>query len=163
MKSYKLALICTAILIPLLLGAFILNAQSAPKRIQAKAYWKPNTYHTDTPVPQPWVAWLHFTSKVSATDINASSVVLKGYNVPTDQFYPIAIYDLAGKGGGSWVVFAFNGYDVLTCALEAIGHMAPGTGHMTTLEISGTLNDGTGFDTYTSGTIVIFDPELPPP
>jgi len=115
------------------------------------------------PVPQPWDAWLHFTGKVSAADIDPSTVVLKGYNVPTDQFTVQKIYDLPGKSGASWVIFEFNGYDVLTCAIEAIGHMAPGTGHMTTLEISGTLHDGTTFDTYTSGTIVIFDPELPPP
>ena len=163
MKTRTLTILSVVLLAAVLGGVFVNQVFSAPKRVQAKAYWKPNTYSTDTPVPQPWIAWVHFTGKVSAADIDPSTVVLQGYKVPTDLFTSTAVYDLPGKKGASWVVFEFNGYDVLACALQAIGHMAPGTGHMTTLEISGTLYDGTVFDTYTSGTLVIFDPEISPP
>jgi len=156
MKTYKLALISGAILATLLVGAFVVTNVEAT-RIQAKLKWQPNAYHTDMPVPQPWIGLIHFTTKVSASDIDPSTVFLEGLYQPTK------IYDYAKSPGASWVVLEFNGYDVLAAALAKLGHMAPGQQAMVVLTITGALYDGRTWSTYGSGTIVIFDPEISPP
>ena len=142
----------------LLIGAYVAEVFSAPPRLKAKAYFKPNTYYTDNPVPQPWNVWLHFaSSSVDASQLDASSILLEGL------YHPIsAPYDLPSKSG-SWVVVPFDGYDVLAAALAKIGHMTPGTNAWAFLGVTGTTKDGTPFDTGMSGVVTIFDPEVSPP
>jgi hypothetical protein len=158
MKPKVLTIISLSILATLLLGAFALNAFSAPPRLRAKAYWKPNTYDTANPPPNPWNVWLHFaSSSVNASQLDASSILLEGI------YHPIlAPYDLPNKSG-SWVVVPFDGYDVLTAAITKAGHMTPGGRYLVFLEVTGTLKDGTPFSTGSSGAIVLFDPEVSPP
>jgi hypothetical protein len=158
MKTKTLTLISIAIITTLVLGTVILNAFSAPPRVRAKAYWKPNTYDTINQIPDPWNVWLHFaSSSVDASQLNASSILLEGvYHCVSDP------YDLPNKQG-SWIVVSFNGYDVFAAARAKIGHMTPGQSYMVFLAVTGALKDGTPFDTGSSGAIIIWDPETPPP
>lgn len=158
MKTKILTLISLTILASLLLGAFALNAFSAPPRLRVKAYFKPNTYDTSNPVPQPWNVWLHFaSSSVNASQIDESSILLEGLYSPMS-----APYDLPNRQG-SWVAVPFNGYDVLEAALTKIGHMVPGQGYLVFLEVTGQTKDGTPFATGGSGCIWVTDPEVSPP
>jgi hypothetical protein len=158
MKTRTLAVISAVLLATMVLGIFVSQVFSAPPRLRAKAYFKPNTYDTANPPPNPWNVWLHFaSSSVDASQLDASSILLEGI------YHPIsAPYDLASKSG-SWIVVPFDGYDVLTAAITKAGHMTPGQSYMVFLEVTGQTNDGTPFSTGSSGAVIIFDPEVSPP
>lgn len=158
MKTRTLTLISIALVTTMVLGIFVSQVLSAPPRLRAKAYWKPNTYDTSNPVPQPWNVWLHFASSgIDASQLDASSIRLEGIYAPSG-----APYDLPSKSA-SWVVVPFDGYDVLIAAITKIGHMTVGQSYMVFLTVTGTSIDGTPFDTGMSGAVIIFDPEVSPP
>jgi hypothetical protein len=158
MKTRTLTIISVALLATMVLGIFVNQALSPAPRLRAKAYFKPNTYDTSNPVPQPWLVWLHFASNdVSASQLDASSILLEGVYAPSG-----APYDLPSKSA-SWVVVPFNGYDVLIAAITKIGHMTVGQSYMVFLTVTGKTIDGTPFDTGSSGAVIIYDPEVSPP
>jgi hypothetical protein len=158
MKTRTTIILASTVLAILLIGAFVLDVFSAPPRLRAKAYWKPNTYDIANPVPQPWNVWLHFASNdIHASDLDASSILLEGVFAPMG-----APYDLPGKSG-SWVVVPFNGFDVLAVAIAEAGHMVPEQSYLVFLTITGQTIDGTPFSTENSGVVVLFDPPVSPP
>lgn len=155
MKTKKLTLVSLTILASLVLGIFVVEVLSAPKKARVKAWFYPRTYTLDTPVPQPWNVDLKFAPPRTVDEIDTSTIRLEGRYSPSAEPYD-------HPRVRPRVVVPFDGYDVLEAAILKSGHMTPGT-HLVFLEITGLLKDGTPFSSGSSGCIVLFVPDNPPP
>ena len=158
MKTWKLTLIYLTLLVVLSLGILVVEVQPAPPRARAKAYFYPRTFLLDGP-PDTWEAWLHFSPKRTAEEINASTILLEGIYPPSADPYD---HPKQPK-----VVVPFDPHDIMDVAILKLYHngepLEPGSGYLVTLEITGLLIGGTPFSTGMSGSIVLFIPDLPPP
>jgi len=152
MKAKKLTTISLTILAVMLLGAFVLNAFSAPPELKLKVKWKPAAYIIDNPVPNPWKAEIYFAPPRPVTDIDPSSLLLEDVYSPSEPPY---LHPLKDR-----LVVPFLGGQVYTAAMIKIGHISPGS-YIVYLEISGRLNDGRSF--RGKGSLNITMAEFPPP
>ena len=146
MKPRILTLLTLTLLASLLVGAFVVQVFSRPKRARVKGRFYPRTWSEVTPTT--WNIELGFAPKRSVEEINASTILLEGLYSPS--FDP---YDRKNR-----VVVPFHGYDVIAAAFQKLGHMGlvgPGS-YLVYLEVSGKLIDGTPFSTGMSSVIVLF-------
>ena len=137
-----------------MLGLYVVEVFSAPKRARVKGFFYPRTWSEGTPTPDPWNVDLKFSPPRSVDEIDTSTILLEGLYSPSEEQEP---YDHPKKQ--SRMVVPFDGYDVLRAASLKAGHLTPGS-HLVYLEITGQLKDGTPFSTGMSSVIVLYIDDL---
>jgi len=152
MKTRTATLLSLTLLASLVIGIFVVEVYSAPKRARVKGRWYPRTWTEGSPVPNPWNIELGFAPKRSVDEIDTSTIRLEGIYKPWKE-----PYDRKNR-----VVVPFKGKDVLAAAFLKAGHMTPGS-HLVYLTVTGELKDGTPFSTGMSSVIVLFIDNFPPP
>jgi hypothetical protein len=155
LKLSKATLASLTIIAALLIGAIIINAQSAPG-LKVKAKWRPPNYTLGGPVPNPWNAEIYFAPPQPVDRIDPNTIKLEGTYTPSGT----PTIEITGR-----LVVPFSGNDVLTALLLKAVHMTPGQ-YRILLTITGNLKaeyGGTPFSGDGGINLIVPDDSGSPP